>query len=142
MKTKNDSLNTIDGISKLEYNWNENGADPIPKKVIDLSKEIIMILDVQPEIFCTANDSIQFEYTKENGDYLEFEIFEDKINVLEVFQSSYDNSRRTTVDINNYIVLSDILNDFMLNRYKNNINRMIADIPNFNCAYEGRFIDD
>ncbi|KJE25644.1 hypothetical protein LG52_3208 [Geobacillus kaustophilus] len=36
----------------------------------------------QPKLFPTARDSIQLEFEKENGDYLEFELFENKIDVF------------------------------------------------------------
>ena len=32
---------------------------------------------IQPRIFPTARNSIQFEYEKQDGEYLEFELFED-----------------------------------------------------------------
>lgn len=35
----------------------------------------------EPFVCPTACGSIQFEYEKDNGDYLEFEIYEDRIEV-------------------------------------------------------------
>lgn len=69
-------------FSDLSYNWNENGAEPFSPKLIRISSLIIEEISHQPEIFPTARQSIQFEYEKDNGDYLEFEIFEDRVEYL------------------------------------------------------------
>ena len=66
----------LDQIASLKNNWNDNGAEAFSKEIIQRSRDLITTLDRQPMIFPTANDSIQFEYEKENGDYLEFELFE------------------------------------------------------------------
>lgn len=68
---------TLDQIASLKDNWNDNGATAFSEYIIQRSRDLIKKLDRQPLIFPTANDSIQFEYEKENGDYLEFELFED-----------------------------------------------------------------
>lgn len=65
----------------LKKNWNGNNADPIDKEVIDHAFKIISLIDVQPEIFPTARNSVQIEYNISNT-YVEFEIFSDKILYL------------------------------------------------------------
>ena len=46
---------------------------------------LLMLLKVKPEIFPTNRNSIQFQYEKDNGDYLEFELLEDgSVNILEI----------------------------------------------------------
>lgn len=71
------SLGRIDSFKSLQQDWNGYSAAPISKKLIDSVTYILMNLTRQPEIFPTARNSIQLEYEKLNGDYLEFEIFED-----------------------------------------------------------------
>lgn len=71
-------------ISKLEDNWNFSGAKPISETIIFDCLNIINGIKIQPQIFPTARDSIQFEYEKENEDYLEFEIFCDKIVMFSI----------------------------------------------------------
>lgn len=66
-------------IEKLNDNWNDNGASAFSSKLIEKCKKIAMQLASEPFICPTACGSIQFEYEKENGDYLEFEIYEDRI---------------------------------------------------------------
>lgn len=46
--------------------------------------EILKMLPIFPDIFFTFRDSVQFEYEKSNGAYLEFEVFEDKIGVFSI----------------------------------------------------------
>ena len=72
----------LNEIAKLENNWNNNGANSISAKLIEKCREIVMQLAAEPFICPTACGSIQFEYEKENGDYLEFEIYEDRIEVF------------------------------------------------------------
>lgn len=71
-------LSRINDIAALEENWNENGAPSFGSYIIDEMKKIASVLPVQPEVFPTANGSIQFEYEKDDESYLEFELFPDK----------------------------------------------------------------
>lgn len=73
---------TMNEIAKLEHNWNNNGANPFSAKLIEKCRGIVMQLAAEPFVCPTACGSIQFEYEKENGDYLEFEIYEDRIEVF------------------------------------------------------------
>ncbi len=71
----------LDEIADLDYNWNENGAEPFPVDLVCKCRTILCDLSNEPFISPTAHGSIQFEYEKDCGDYLEFEIFEDNIKV-------------------------------------------------------------
>ena len=66
----------LEEISKLNNNWNKNGAKKFSDSIIENMKKVLMDLSVQPDIYPTANESIQFEYENNKGDYLEFELFE------------------------------------------------------------------
>lgn len=72
----------LNEIAKLKDNWNNNGANSFSAKLIEKCRGILMQLAAEPFICPTACGSIQFEYEKENGDYLEFEIYEDRIEVF------------------------------------------------------------
>ena len=63
---------TLSEIEKLKDNWNDNGASAFSSKLIEKCRGIVMQLASEPFICPTACGSIQFEYEKENGDYLEF----------------------------------------------------------------------
>ena len=76
-----ESLVRLGEIKKLEHNWNGYGAEPFSVELINKVEKIIRGLSRQPDIYPTAQSSIQLEYNNENGDYLEFEVFNNgKIN--------------------------------------------------------------
>lgn len=70
-------MRSIEILKDLEYNWNGYGAEPMPEKLIAHTENLLQNLSELPEVFPTANKSIQIEYEKTNGEYLEFEMFED-----------------------------------------------------------------
>jgi hypothetical protein len=72
----------ISQLRSLLHNWNGYGAKPFSTILLDKIETLLPNLTVQPKIFPTGRESIQFEFEKTNGDYLEFEIFEDSINYL------------------------------------------------------------
>lgn len=81
---RNEKIKLVEGYGNLKNGWNGYGAEKISKPVIDKAKEILLSIDMLPKIFPTGRNSIQFEYEKNNGDYLEFEIFNDKIVYLRI----------------------------------------------------------
>lgn len=85
---KSDAMLQLDEIEKLPYNWNENNAEPFSKKLIDKCRGIISNLTVIPRIYPAANNSIQFEYYKSDGELLEFNVFENNITM---FKRSFRN---------------------------------------------------
>ncbi|MFD0825873.1 hypothetical protein ACT8ZR_09360 [Neobacillus sp. M.A.Huq-85] len=95
-------------IGKLNEGWNHNGANPFSKNLIKSCENLICDIIVQPELFPTGRDSIQIEYEKPDGEYLELEIFEDKVNMLMI--DSDDNEKEEEFPLNitkiNEVVLS------------------------------------
>lgn len=79
--TANDAIRDI---SLLQSNWNGNGAQPFSEMLVNKCYIILNQLAAEPFVCPTACGAIQFEYEKENGEYLEFEIYEDKIEVYSV----------------------------------------------------------
>ncbi len=67
-------------ISELQDNWNDNGAKKFGDKLIVKCYSILFGLPVLPEIFPVADGSIQFEYERADGSYLEFDIFENEVS--------------------------------------------------------------
>lgn len=80
LKKKVNNINTLLSFKKFDTNWNGNGAEPFTENIIQKALDFINSTELkfQPNVFPTARQSIQFEYEKSNGDYLEIEIFEDK----------------------------------------------------------------
>ena len=68
------NLKKLDEIASLEDNWNDNGANAFDPRLIDKVREIIEQSNIQPDVFPTACNSIQLEYSKKSGMYLEFEV--------------------------------------------------------------------
>lgn len=95
-------------IEKLQDNWNDNGAASFSKEIIATAKSIVLCLSVQPRIFPTARDSIQFEYENELGDYLEFELFDN--GQLKMFSYSHSGDAETAnIAVNN---MNEVVNEF------------------------------
>ncbi|MCL2095378.1 MAG: hypothetical protein FWH10_00570, partial [Oscillospiraceae bacterium] len=81
------NIRKIQEYSKLKENWDFEGAQPFSKELIALALDKILGLNIQPKVFPTVCECIQFEYEKPNGDYLEFEIYEKKIEVFRIIES-------------------------------------------------------
>lgn len=73
------NIERVKVLGDLKGNWNDNGALPFPKSLLDIGVSIIRNIIIQPKVFPTARQSIQLEYEKVNGDYLELEVFVEKI---------------------------------------------------------------
>lgn len=78
------NLKKLEQMKLLEDNWNGYGAKIIDNELIEKCKNVIKNLTFQPEIFPTGRESIQLEYELENGQYLEFEVSNNSIDVLEI----------------------------------------------------------
>ena len=103
-------LKKIDLIVSLKENWNANGAGVFSEPFIRNVKSIVMMLDNQPEIFPTANKSIQLEYDKPDGSHMEIELFENGDS--EVFEvDAYGNESLLNIDTN-VETINKVVNDF------------------------------
>lgn len=109
---KRESLKRLEEISKLPDNWNERGSNKVSTDLLDYVKNILAVLDVEPNIFPTARDSIQLEYENSAGDYLEFEIFEDR----KIKKFFYGSDGKTSTDFVSESQLNGIVNQFCDNQ--------------------------
>lgn len=88
IKNKNiECLKKLDVIATLKYNWDGNGANPFPSEFIAKVREIVLMLEKQPELFPTACETIQLEYDKPDGAHLEIEIFDDNNAELYILEA-------------------------------------------------------
>lgn len=69
-----DNYRRIQEISRFTEGWDGYNARPIPKEVIDRTKELLMVLPVGAKVFPTGRSSIQIEYHKDTENYLELEV--------------------------------------------------------------------
>lgn len=83
----------LNDIARLGSDWNGYGAGSFSAELIAEVRYIISNLKEQPEIFPTGRGSIQLEYHLPDESYLEFEIFEGHIIVMQVDQTDYDNAK-------------------------------------------------
>lgn len=81
------NINKLSEIQNLCDNWNGYQAKSFSPVLIQKVQSILFQLNHQPQLFPTGRDSIQLEYEKENGDYLEFEIFSEKTIMLKIVDS-------------------------------------------------------
>src|ERR1700754_603490 len=80
-----ENVQKIEAFGQLAPGWNGYDAEPISADIIRACTGYIKQLDIQPDIFPTARNSVQFEYEYHDGRYLEVEIFEnDQISVFRV----------------------------------------------------------
>ena len=69
-------IQAIKQIQTLGDDWNENGAKAFTQRFLADVQRLILALPFFPEVFPTANHSIQLEWENSCGDYMEVEIFE------------------------------------------------------------------
>jgi len=109
-----ENINKIYKYSQFEYDWNLNGAEPFSKELIRIAWEKINRLEKQPNVFPTACGSIQFEYSGDDGNYLEFEIYEDRIEMFKIInKTEFEKTLSISEDLN------EIINEFKQNRTSN-----------------------
>lgn len=90
------NMQKLQSIKELEKNWNGYDAEPISPQVIQITQRLLPDLYEQPEVFPTGRDTIQLEYEKTNGDYLEFEIAASEIMALRM--DPYDNEHEWVIN--------------------------------------------
>lgn len=101
------NLLKLNEIKSLKRNWNGNKAKPIAKYLVNKTKYLIINLNKQPQIFPTANDSIQLEYDGENKSYLEFQVTKkNQISYYKVDKNGNEDAGllpATSFAINNFV---------------------------------------
>ena len=106
---QNGNLEKLRQIAMLNDDWDGYGAEPIPYNTLSMAKHLIHALHVQPEIFPTASGTIQIEYEKDNGDYLEFQFTGE--GACEVFRC-IGNNEEYFRSLDNPEALNSIIEDF------------------------------
>ena len=106
------NLDRLWDISELGEDWNGYGAVPIPREVIKEVKEIILNLEEQPEIFPTADKSIQLEYWQPDKSYLEIEVSEKNITAMQIPQENYEDAKFWDLSFDDIGQIQQIVSDF------------------------------
>lgn len=117
--TQQKNLRKLEQISLLADNWDGNGSKAFDKQLIAKAKDLIGVLDVQPEIFPLSYGSIQMEYEKEDDSYLEIEInLNDTWDVFELNESGEESAFSVAADAE---VVNKVAKDFMQSPKENTI---------------------
>lgn len=107
---KLDNLKKLEAIAHLEDNWNANGAKAFTDSLITKVRNLVMFLEIQPEVFPTACESLQLEYDKTDGSHLEIELNESEN--AEVFQVD-DSGCESVISISASIeAINKVVSDF------------------------------
>lgn len=81
----------LEDIKKLRAGWvngeDKSGDYAFSQDLLETIKNIAKELPIFPMIFPTYRNSIQLEYEKDDGEYLEFELFEDK-RIIKFYMAS------------------------------------------------------
>ncbi|MBD3343047.1 MAG: hypothetical protein GF353_28375 [Candidatus Lokiarchaeota archaeon] len=98
----------LEDFRKLKKNWNGYSAEKIDDEIVDKCIKLITDsrLRYQPYIYPTGRNSIQFEYEKSDGSYLEIEFFKDKISLLYTDSFEFE-TEIGNVNLDNIIDLID-----------------------------------
>lgn len=79
-------IQLIHSFAQLPMDWDGYNAFPIPAAATEQAVSIVRELGRHqlklPESFPTGRRSVQLEYEKASGEYLEFEIFDDRIELF------------------------------------------------------------
>ena len=85
---KEDNLKKLSIIAGLKDDWNGNGAKAFSKALIAKVRKLLSGIQIQPEIFPTALNTIQLEFDNSRRDHMEIEI--GKNECAEVFVVMYN----------------------------------------------------
>lgn len=85
--------------SFLNYpdNWNGYGAKPFTAEYIKRVETLLVMLPFEADIFPLSDARVQFEFEKNNGAYLEFEVNPDKtVGVYELLPDRFEREYTAT----------------------------------------------
>ena len=126
MTKKNNLLQELEKIKKLEEDWDNYGADPINKRVIANAEFLINNLEIKPvNITPTPWGTIQMYWKSKNTD-ITVEVLEPErdgrefISYLEIFIIVTNNEQETNIiskqfKLSNYSIIDNFVEFFICN---------------------------
>lgn len=104
------NLKKLEMIAMLQDNWNGNGAKAFSPNLISKVQNMIVFLEIQPEVFPTACESLQLEYDKQDGSHMEVELTEsESAEIFVVDSMGCESIRNIQASIE---VINKVVNDF------------------------------
>lgn len=113
-KSMIENLWRLGEISKLDDDWDGFGTESFDATLIDIVRNIIKNVNIQPEIYPTGRDSIQLEYELEDRSYLEFEVFKDKILCMRIPQRNYNKAEYEVISPTDTKRINEIIDNFYI----------------------------
>lgn len=104
------NLNKLDAMASFSEDWNGYGAKGFSKEIIESSKRIIAHLPKQPEIFPTGRGTVQMEYHRQDGTYLEFEVCQNKVTVLFIDRGNMATAEENELRLDDYAAMAKYVN--------------------------------
>lgn len=109
-------LSILQQYASLEDNWNEYNASKFDTQVLNNCYKLTKILKYKLEVYPTARDSIQFEYsftTDKVNNYFELEVYADKINIFIVYDRNYQSAINFSVPLNKIDTINTYIKGFL-----------------------------
>ena len=106
------SLSRLNDIRKLPDDWNGYGARACTDTLVYKCERIINLLSIQPSIYPTGRNSIQFQYELGDKSYLELEIFEDRTLCLQVPKRIYSKAKEWQLTDSEESQIKEIVDNF------------------------------
>ena len=106
------SLSRLNDIRKLPDDWNGYGARAFTDTLVYKCERIINLLSIQPSIYPTGRNSIQFQYELGDKSYLELEIFEDRTLCLQVPKRIYSKAKEWQLTDSEESQIKEIVDNF------------------------------
>lgn len=104
------NLKRINEMYKFKEGWDGYDADPIPKEILDLTKNLLKRIKIQPEVFPVATGRVQLEYEKGNN-YLEIELCENSLSLFMLNEKDKDSfSIKSYYEFKGIDSISDYIN--------------------------------
>ena len=84
-------------ISELEDDWDGYGASRIPEECINISKDIVEVLPIQPLISPTGRNTIYMQYDLSDKSFLGFEVGSSHVTMLRIYKADYANAYQENI---------------------------------------------
>ena len=105
-------LRNIRLLELIRETQNIDDEDYVSDTVVDNALKIVFFLKHQPELFKTYENSINMQFESEDGSYLEFEVFENRISSMMVPERDYDRAVFPVVELGDMKSIDRIVGEF------------------------------
>lgn len=105
-------MSNISLLEEIKETQKKDEEDYVSDRVIDNALKLVFNLEHQPELFKTRENSINMQFEANDGSYLEFEVFEDRITCMIVPQRNYDEAVYPQVSLDNIGEINAIVRGF------------------------------